>query len=122
MFSETCEHHCCWTTAVPILDGPPQEAEGRIVLIFGLSEVKHAVSIKWVVINGNEYIVPKSLISAKVLDSNAPQFGQIKNVLYMLWTWHEFVLSVFYARLHGLRKTVEVSHNEEDTELVEATS
>lgn len=32
----------------------------------GFSEVNHAVSVKWLVINGNKYVTQKSMIFARI--------------------------------------------------------
>ena len=46
----------------------------------GFNEIHHAASVKWLVINGNKYITEKSMILAKVLNGNMPEFGLVKNI------------------------------------------
>lgn len=48
-----------------------QYLHGKLRDFLGFSEVNHAVSVKWLVINGNKYVTQKSMIFAKVQNDNA---------------------------------------------------
>ena len=57
-----------------------QYLTGKLRDFLGVIEVKNAVSVKWLVINGNKYITEKSMILAKVLNGNMPEFGLVKKI------------------------------------------
>lgn len=61
-----------------------QYLQGKLRDFLGYEEVSHAVSVKWLVINGNKYIIQKSMILAKVVNGNMPEFGLVKNIYCIL--------------------------------------
>lgn len=46
----------------------------------GNDEVNHAVTVKWLNLNGNKYIRDRSLIVCAVGSSGLPIFGLVKNI------------------------------------------
>lgn len=99
-----------------------QYLHGKLRDFRGFNEVNHAVSVKWLVINGNKYITQKSMILAKVLNGNMPEFGLVKNIF--------LVDSSFYCLEYQPFQTigfdrsvmayqVEVPHLAQATELVD---
>ena len=46
----------------------------------GNDEVKHAVSVKWIILNGNKYMQEKSLIVSAVNCNDLPEFGLVRNI------------------------------------------
>lgn len=109
--------------------GPASEVKdlqylcGKLRDFLGLGRVNHAVSVKWLVMNGNKYISQKSMILAKVLDGNIPEFGLIKNIfivdssLYCL-EYQPFQTVQFDRNVMAYQ--VEVPHLAQATELVDA--
>lgn len=56
-----------------------QYLQGKLRDFLGYVEVNHAVSVKWLMINGNKYTTQKSIILVKVVNGNMPEFGLVKN-------------------------------------------
>lgn len=48
----------------------------------GIDGIQYAVAVKWLILNGNEYIREKSLIIISA-NGNGPVFGLIKNMYCM---------------------------------------
>lgn len=89
----------------------------------GYDEVNHAVSVKWLMINGNKYITQKSMILAKVVNGNMPEFGLVKNIYLVDSSLHCLEYQPFQT-MHFDRNVmayvVEVPHLAQATELVDA--
>lgn len=48
--------------------------------VLGNDEVNHAVSVKWINLNGNKYMREKSLIVSAVNSNDLPEFGLVRNI------------------------------------------
>ncbi|XP_034078395.1 uncharacterized protein LOC117550156 isoform X1 [Gymnodraco acuticeps] len=100
-----------------------QYLHGKLRDFLGFSEINHAVSVKWLVINGNKYITEKSLILANVLNGNTPEFRLVKSIflvdskLYCLE--YQPFQSICFDR-NVMAYQVEVPHLAQATELVDA--
>lgn len=96
---------------------------GKLRDFLGFSEVHHAVSVKWLVINGNKYATQKSMIFAKVQNDHMPEFGLVKNIFlveskcYCL-EYQPFQTICFDKNVMAYQ--VEVPHLAQATELVDA--
>ena len=103
-----------------------QYLTGKLKDFLGVIEVKNAVSVYWLVINGNKYITEKSMILAKVLNDNMPEFGLVKNIylvdsrLYCFeYQPFHFISTTCFDR-NVMAYQVEVPHLAQGTELADA--
>lgn len=100
-----------------------QYLQGKLRDFLGYDEVNHAVSVKWLMINGNKYITQKSMILAKVVNGNMPEFGLVKNIYLVDSSLHSLEYQPFQT-MHFDRNVmayeVEVPHLAQATELVDA--
>lgn len=100
-----------------------QYLQGKLRDFLGYDEVNHAVSVKWLMINGNKYITQKSMILAKVMNGNMPEFGLVKNIYLVDSSLHCLEYQPFQT-MHFDRNVmayvVEVPHLAQATELVDA--
>lgn len=48
--------------------------------VLGNDEINHAVSVKWINLNGNKYMREKSLIVSAVNSNDLPEFGLVRNI------------------------------------------
>lgn len=54
---------------------------GKVRDYFGFDQINHAVSVKWITLNGNKYIREKSLLVCMANASSLPEFGLVRNIL-----------------------------------------
>ena len=86
-------YECCQTVCSehPIFAnecvlGPTSEISNMSYLkdkmkaFFGNYKVNHAVSVRWISLNGNKYIQDKSLVISSINSSNLPEFGLVRNI------------------------------------------
>ena len=100
-----------------------QYLRGKLRDFLGYDEINNAVSVKWLVIYGNKYITQKSMILAKVVNDNMPEFGLVKNIFLVDSTLYCLEYQPFQT-IHFDRNMmayqVEVPHLAQATELVNA--
>lgn len=88
-----------------------------------LGEVNHAVSVKWLVINGNKYITQKIMVLVRVQDDNIPEFRLVKNILIVdskLYVLEYQPFQTVCFDRYVMAYKVEVPHLAQATELVDA--
>ena len=100
-----------------------QYLRGKLRDFLGYDEINNAVSVKWLVIYGNKYITQKSMILAKVVNDNMPEFGLVKNIFLVDSTLYCLEYQPFQT-IHFDRNMmayqVEIPHLAQATELVNA--
>ena len=57
---------------------PYLKEKARVFL--GRDDIQHAVSVKWIILNGNKYICDKTLIVTTVSANNLPEFGLVRKI------------------------------------------
>lgn len=100
-----------------------QYLQGKLRDFLGYDEVNHAVSVKWLVINGSKYITQKSMILVKVVNSNMPEFGLIKNIYLvdsMLYCLEYQPFQTIHFDRNVMAYQVDIPHLAQATELVDA--
>lgn len=100
-----------------------QYLQGKLRDFLGYDEVNHAVSVKWLMINGNKYITQKSMILAKVVNGNMPEFGLVKNIYLVdssLYCLEYQPFQTMHFDRNVMAYEVEVPHLAQATELVDA--
>lgn len=100
-----------------------QYLQGKLRDFLGYDEVNHAVSVKWLVINSNKYIIQKSVILANVVNGNIPEFGLVRNI-YLVDSMLYCLEYQPFQTIHFVRNVmayqVEVPHLAKATEFVDA--
>ncbi|KAL2076343.1 hypothetical protein ACEWY4_028044 [Coilia grayii] len=89
----------------------------------GFTEVRNAVSVKWLMMNGNKYIIDKSMVFVKVVNGNMPEFGLVRNIFVVDSTLYCLEFQPFYTvrfDAHFMAYEVEVPSLAEATEIVDA--
>lgn len=83
---------CCQNTSHhPIFNneqelGPASEVKNMTYLqekcksFIGVEGIEHAVSVKWLILNGNKYVHNNSLIITRVTEDGMPVFGLVQNI------------------------------------------
>lgn len=100
-----------------------QYLQGKLRDFLGYGEVNHAVSVKWLMINGNKYTTQKSMILAKVVNGNVPEFGLVKNMYLVdskLYCLEYQPFQTIHFDRSVMAYQVEIPHLAQATELVNA--
>lgn len=89
----------------------------------GNDEVNHAVSVKWINLNGNKYMREKSLILSAVSSNDLPEFGLVRNIYVINSSLYCFEFqqhnTICYDRDYMAYK-IEIPNTAQGTELISA--
>ncbi len=97
--------------------------KGKVKDYFGVHQVNHAVSVKWITLNGNKYICEKTLLVCMANSSSLPEFGLVRIIYVINSSLYCFVCqrysTVCFDRDYMSYK-IEVPNLAEGTELINA--
>jgi len=96
---------------------------GKVRDYFGVDQISHAVSVKWITLNGNKYIREKSLLVCMANASSLPEFGLVRNIFVInssLYCFECQMLSTVCFDRDYMSYKIEVPNLAEATELVNA--
>ncbi len=95
--------------------------KGKVKDYFVVDQVNHAVSVKWITLNGNKYICEKTLLVCMANSSSLPEFGLVRNIYVINSSLYCFVCqrysTVCFDRDYMSYK-IEVPNLAEGTELI----
>lgn len=97
--------------------------KGKVKDYFGVDQIDHAVSVKWITLNGNKYICEKTLLACMADSTSLTEFGLVKNIYVINSSLYCFECqrysTVCFDRDYMSYK-VEIPNLAEGTELVNA--